>query len=163
MTKKWRPAFFEQNEDTFKIFIFFRLSFEILFLSVQLKEWSFNKGTFNLLIKHVIQILKIDPACILDYVDEADDLVWWEWLTDKRCWALFTAGTIAGSSYHLQPPTRDLLNLKLHRTWDWTLFNGAAWSTHYTSLRILTWKTHPQIKLRSLRKVGIWTFGQLVH
>ena len=31
------------------------------------------------------------------------------------------------------------------------------------TLRILTGKKHPQIKLQRLQKVGIWAFGSLVH
>ena len=30
-------------------------------------------------------------------------------------------------------------------------------------LRILTWRKHPKIKLKRLRKIRIWTFGSLVH
>ena len=30
-------------------------------------------------------------------------------------------------------------------------------------LRILTEKKHPKIKLQRLRKIGVWTFGSLVH
>ena len=32
-----------------------------------------------------------------------------------------------------------------------------------SSLRILTEKNYPQIKFQRLRKIGIWTFGSLVH
>lgn len=108
-------------------------------------------------------IQKIDPALTLKYVDEDDKLVWWEWLTDKRRWALFPAGAIIECSHHLRTPTRRVLSLKLRRAWVWTLLNGATWSTHYMSLRILTGKTYPPIKLKCLRKVGIWTFGHFLH
>ena len=33
----------------------------------------------------------------------------------------------------------------------------------YLHLRILTEKKHPKVKLQRLRKIGIWTFGSLVH
>ena len=33
----------------------------------------------------------------------------------------------------------------------------------FSSLRILTRKKHPKIKLQRLRKIRIWSFGSLVH
>ena len=44
-----------------------------------------------------------------------------------------------------------------------TKFSENCFSLKAISLRILTGKTHPKIKLPRLRKIQIWTFGLLVH
>ena len=36
-------------------------------------------------------------------------------------------------------------------------------TSFFLTLRILTSKKHPKIKLQRLRKIRIWTFGSLVH
>ena len=37
------------------------------------------------------------------------------------------------------------------------------WHRFFFTLRILTSKKHPKIKLQRLRKIRIWTFGSLIH
>ena len=65
---------------------------------------------------------------------------------------------VLGCSYINAATGQVCLSIKL-----WESFVCVTFKIFSKSLRILTGKKHPKIKLQRLQKIQIWTFGLLVH
>ena len=69
------------------------------------------------------------------------------------------------SKSNVTTPTISILEFLAFHIVKFGVFSPINFSTDsiFISLRILTRKKHPKIKLQRLRKIRIWTFGLLVH